>query len=399
MRNPGYVPFLNPGSNSIQRSLLRLVNPGSSQADVTITGVDDAGDASRQREVRLTLPAGAARMLSARELEQGGFGLAGRLGDGTAKWRLWVSAHRPILVMSLLELPTGHLTNLSRGRTGVSDRPSPPLDGPDLVVEPPVPDFRGHENAHTNIGLTWTSTVRNDGGVASVPTRLRIFRSSDATISTSDTEVATAAVDGIHGSEFRIARTSMVPSSVGTYYYGACVDAVRQELDTANNCSSAVPVEISRGYFRLVLAGGWVSQQQRCRDGVDGVRGWFIWSYDTNDPSRLSEQVESTALSFCRQDGLFECRILASTGDGRAAAGAYGETGSRCELFGGAGATVSAAQRDALSKCRADLPAPSDCSIWARRGIDVGYQTDPIRLGEPSRAVATSTEVDHSRWK
>ena len=82
--NRYYVPFLNPGSNSNQRSLLRLVNPGSSQADVTITGVDDAGDASRQREVRLTLPAGAARMLSARELEQGGFGACRPTGDGTA---------------------------------------------------------------------------------------------------------------------------------------------------------------------------------------------------------------------------------------------------------------------------------------------------------------------------
>ena len=366
--NRYYVPFFNPGSNSNQRSLLRLVNPGSSHADISITGVDDAGDASRQREVRLTLQAGAARMLSARELERGGFGLAGRLGDGTAKWRLWVSAHRPILVMSLLELPTGHLTNLSRGRTGVSARPPPPLDGPDLAVEPPSPDFGGHEPAHTNIGLTWTLTVRNDGGVASIPTTLRVFRSPNETISTSDTEVATAAVGSIHGSEFRIARTSMVPSSVGTYYYGACVDAVPQELDAANNCSSAVRLEISRGYFVLVLAGGWVSQQQRCRDGVDGVGGTFVGWSTTGDPLLLREEAESVALSNCRQDGLFGCRIVVSTSDDRrAAAGAYGEMGSRCELFGGAGATVSAAVQDALSKCRADLSAPSDCSIWDSR--------------------------------
>ena len=365
--NRYYVPFLNPGSNSNQRSRLRLVNPGSSDADINITGVDDAGDGARQRNVRLTLPAGGARMLSARELEKGDSTLVGRLGDGTGKWRLWVSSDRPILVMSLLELPTGHLTNLSRGRTGVSDRPSPPLDGPDLVVEPPVPDFGGHENAHTNIGMTWTLTVRNDGGVASVPTRLRIFRSSDETISTSDAEVATAAVEGIHGSEFRIARISTVPSSVGTYYYGACVDAVLHEMDTANNCSSAVRVEISRGYFALALAGGWVSQQQRCGAGVDGVRGASAGWATTGDPLLLREEVESVALSNCRQDGLFGCGILVSTGDGRrAAAGAYGETDARCELFGGAGATVSAAERDALSKCRADLPAASDCSIWVR---------------------------------
>ena len=37
------------------------------------------------------------------------------------------------------------------------------------------------------------------------------------------------------------------PSTVGTYYYGACVDAVPGESDTANNCSSAVPVTVSAG--------------------------------------------------------------------------------------------------------------------------------------------------------
>ena len=31
------------------------------------------------------------------------------------------------------------------------------------------------------------------------------------------------------------------PSTPGTYHYGACVDAVAGESDTANNCSSSVP--------------------------------------------------------------------------------------------------------------------------------------------------------------
>ena len=38
-----------------------------------------------------------------------------RGGDGSGKWRLFVSADRPIQVMSLLySRPTGNLTNLSR---------------------------------------------------------------------------------------------------------------------------------------------------------------------------------------------------------------------------------------------------------------------------------------------
>ena len=35
------------------------------------------------------------------------------------------------------------------------------------------------------------------------------------------------------------------PSTAGTYYYGACVDAVTDESDTTNNCSSSVQVTVT----------------------------------------------------------------------------------------------------------------------------------------------------------
>ena len=107
-----FVAFLNPGSNWRQVSLLRLANPGEAPAEVTVSGVDDAG-APGASPVRLTLPAGTARTLSARELERGASGLDGRLGDGQGKWRLNVSSDAPVEAMGLLESPTGHLANLS----------------------------------------------------------------------------------------------------------------------------------------------------------------------------------------------------------------------------------------------------------------------------------------------
>ena len=107
------VFFLNPGSNRNQRSLLRLVNDGGGAAAVVVTGVDDAGVAGG--EVRLTIPAGTARTLTAAQLEAGGEGLGGGLGDGTGKWRLTVASDNPVTVMSLLESATGHLANLSAG--------------------------------------------------------------------------------------------------------------------------------------------------------------------------------------------------------------------------------------------------------------------------------------------
>ena len=107
------VIVFNPARNANQRSLLRLINPGAERASVTITGVDDGG-LSPGAPVRLQLPAGAARTLTAMDLETGnGRGLSGALNAGRGKWELSVEADRQIHVMSLMRSPTGHLTNLS----------------------------------------------------------------------------------------------------------------------------------------------------------------------------------------------------------------------------------------------------------------------------------------------
>ena len=106
-----HIPFFNPGSNRSQVSRLRLINPSDTDARVEIYGLDDSGE--RSGDVGLTVPAGEARTVGTRALESGGSGLSGRLGDGTGKWRLFVSADVAIEVMNLLESPTGHLSNLS----------------------------------------------------------------------------------------------------------------------------------------------------------------------------------------------------------------------------------------------------------------------------------------------
>ena len=122
------VPIYNPGSNRNQVSKLRLINPGSRAAAVTIVGADDSG--RRAPEIGLRLPAGEVRTFTAQQLEAGHGDLDGRLGDGSGKWRLFVSADQPIGVMSLLETPTGHLTNLSTS-TSVKNYASPPGGDPD----------------------------------------------------------------------------------------------------------------------------------------------------------------------------------------------------------------------------------------------------------------------------
>ena len=73
--------------------------------------VDDAGRAGGA--VSVTVPAGEALWLSASELESGGDGFEGSLGDGEGKWRLTVSSAAPLAVMSLVEDEQGALSNLS----------------------------------------------------------------------------------------------------------------------------------------------------------------------------------------------------------------------------------------------------------------------------------------------
>ena len=106
------VAIFNPGSNVNQVSILRLVNLGPEEAAVTINARDDAGLAGLE-EIGFTIDAGAAREFTARELESGGSGFEGMLGDGSGKWRLVVRTEQPVVAMSFLESPEGHLTNLS----------------------------------------------------------------------------------------------------------------------------------------------------------------------------------------------------------------------------------------------------------------------------------------------
>ena len=113
---------------------------------------------------------------------------------------------------------------------------------PDLMVaSPAVSDDRPAAGAP----FTLSATVRNAGAGASESTTLRYYRSTDADISSSDAEVGTEAVAELAASATSSQSVSLTaPPTAGTYYYGACVDAVEGESDTANNCSAAVQITV-----------------------------------------------------------------------------------------------------------------------------------------------------------
>ncbi|MDE0063038.1 MAG: S8 family serine peptidase [Gammaproteobacteria bacterium] len=115
---------------------------------------------------------------------------------------------------------------------------------PDLVVETPAVDDDAPE---AGASFTLSVTVRNRGdGRSGGAATLRYYRSADSRVSSGDTEVGTDVVGILQpGADNDESIRLTAPSSAGTYYYGACVDAVDGESDTANNCSGGVEVEVS----------------------------------------------------------------------------------------------------------------------------------------------------------
>ncbi len=116
---------------------------------------------------------------------------------------------------------------------------------PDLIIESPLVS---DSTLMTGQSFTLSATIRNSGNGQSAATTLRYYRSSDATISTSDTEVGTNSVNRLSASGTSAESISLnAPSYAGTYYYGACVESVSGESNTDNNCSDGVHITVSSG--------------------------------------------------------------------------------------------------------------------------------------------------------
>ena len=235
-----------------------------------------------------------------------------------------------------------------------------PPEPPDLLVQSPraTPD-----SLIAGQSFTLSAGPRNNGGEDAASTTLRYYRSSDSTISTSDTQVGTDAVAALKayqtgGSE---SVTLTAPSSPGTYYYGACLDSVSGETNTANNCSSAFAVTVRSappdttsgryGAFALTITG-------RCTDEGNYSVGLVV-----DKPSEV--EALNAARQACLDGGgrssgctphLFSKKCLAV---GFGVGGAVG-----CTLGPGHGATRAAAETDKLTFCR-DQQGFTTCTIVA----------------------------------
>ena len=155
-----------------------------------------------------------------------------------------MSGRRPITSQRGLANLTRNLAwSIAGGGSAPPEQPTVVDDTPDLVVDAPSVSA-GTLAAEEE--FTLRVTVRNRGTGQSDATTLRYYRSSDGTISAADTRVGTNAVPALAASDTRgMSLILHAPSIAGTWYYGACVDAVSDESNTGNNCSSGTSVTVS----------------------------------------------------------------------------------------------------------------------------------------------------------
>ena len=114
--------------------------------------------------------------------------------------------------------------------------------GPDLIVQSPsVSD----STLTPGQAFTLSATVQNQGDQPAAATTVRYYRSNNATITASDTQIGTNAVGELTASATQADSLALTaPTPAFTYFYGACVDPVADESNTDNNCSRAVRVTV-----------------------------------------------------------------------------------------------------------------------------------------------------------
>ena len=130
-------------------------------------------------------------------------------------------------------------------------------DTPDLIIES---ISASESTVEPGERFRLSATVRNRGSGDAGRTTLRYYRSTDAYISTSDTQVDTDSVTSLDPNESDEEwDTLTAPNSTGTYYYGVCIDSVSNESNTNNNCSNAIRITVQTSPPDLVVGSVRVS--------------------------------------------------------------------------------------------------------------------------------------------
>ena len=129
--------------------------------------------------------------------------------------------------------------------------PGIPAGNPDLIIQ----NVSLNDDMFT-LGQTMTidSIVLNQGTETAEASTLRYYLSTDATISTSDSELGIDTVDVLVPGDVSTESISLTAPALGSYWIGTCVDTVAGESNTGNNCSLGMLINVSeRAEINYVL--------------------------------------------------------------------------------------------------------------------------------------------------
>jgi len=116
--------------------------------------------------------------------------------------------------------------------------------GLQITVAPPDLVVSALSVSTTNLSpgesFTINATVTNEGELAPTGTMLHYFLSTDSTISGTGNDIEIGTPDAVPqllaGAASAQSIGAIAPTTLGTYFIGACVDAVDREINTGNNC-------------------------------------------------------------------------------------------------------------------------------------------------------------------
>ena len=258
---------------------------------------------------------------------------------------------------------------------------------PDLTVTSPSVSDR---DPAAGAAFTVSATVRNDGEGAAEATTLRYYRSSDATITTADTEVGTEAIAGLAASGSAGASADLTaPATPGPYYYGACADAVTDESDTTNNCSASVQVTVpAPSHPDLTVMAPSVS------DGRPATGARFTLSATVrNDGERAAE---ATTLRYYRSSDATITTADTEVGkDAIAGLAASGSAGESVELTAPAtpGPYYYGACADAVTD---ESDTTNNCSASVQITVQTTQPTVTEPQGDPDLTVTSPSVSDRA---
>ena len=148
----------------------------------------------------------------------------------------------------------------------------------DLVVESPSVSDNTLLFRHP---FTLQVTVRNQGAGPADATTLVYYRSTDATISSSDTRVDSGYVSLLFSLAASAASISLIaPEDAGTYYYGVCAQSVVGEINTNNNCSDAVRVTVLQMSQMYWTSAGRIQRANLDGSNIEDLVTGLDWARD-----------------------------------------------------------------------------------------------------------------------